>query len=772
MKKLLLRSLILVFGFSTLAPMNSRAQDDGPQLLRQPISVDNVRQIRELATLGYGEILDFNWSPNGDILLVATSTGIWSLNEGGESPKLFALPQTRVTSIAFSPDGAYLAASSSGIINDAVSIINIANGEIEETFEVRTGTMQIEYHPTHPILIIGVGYNVQFIRLDDGSIFRLNGTNEPPFAISPSGSTLVTYAYHSLNIWDFDEILQGNIAEPRVIDLPNDNTSYDNLNFLPDETRILKQFDVLDIETGEFIDRLRVHRSTSRNVTLSPDGNSIVAPDNERIAVFDATTLQPRFDVTLINGEPISVQINPDNDRYAATTLDGIVTGRIMVAQSDAIAFPFLRITPRELVFSPDQSILIVLHESTNILIWDIQSRDEFTIIPTDVDLIWEVSISPDGRWLTGLSRIRQADSWLVRPIVVNLETGDDHVFDVEGASQVVFEQSGSHALYVVSPTGLHLVDLETRQHETVIAVESPSRGAPDEIGRLLSPNQSLFLANHSVWNVHSKEVVWTFDISLGGRLDTVNWYQAFGFSSDSTELAIKVGFTTQYLYIWDMQTGEGTTSQQLRLDTCDVAFSPTDSLIAIVGQIWASGGGGNVSIWNFTDDSILGLLGSHVFSCYPALFTADGTLIIRAYESTDTFHGPYTGVSFWNMATRQQPYHIFFAGDPYVATLSLSSDNSLLAVATQSGIIRVFGMPLNSECYLTTQNSVNRRVRPTTQSRIIGNLNSADIEFPTGISIDDDGINWWHLQDDSWVIGEFVDVSDGCISIPIIAAE
>ncbi|MGQ9601053.1 MAG: WD40 repeat domain-containing protein [Anaerolineae bacterium] len=79
---------------------------------RAAISPDNAAQVVQLARWGKGTVNEVAYSPDGRLLAVASSVGIYLYEAGTLAEVRFIETDAWVTSVAFSPDGATLASGS------------------------------------------------------------------------------------------------------------------------------------------------------------------------------------------------------------------------------------------------------------------------------------------------------------------------------------------------------------------------------------------------------------------------------------------------------------------------------------------------------------------------------------------------------------------------------------------------------------------------------------------------------------------------------------
>ena len=142
MKKGLFFMFSLLFVFA-LFLQDSFAQDS-PQW-RLP---EGVR-----ARLGKGRISEFQYSPDGTRLAVASSIGIWFYDTATfQEVDLFTGHTSWVTSIAYSPDGAMLA-SGGGREDNTIRLRDATTGEHQRTFTGHGWTVHsVAFSPDGKIL--------------------------------------------------------------------------------------------------------------------------------------------------------------------------------------------------------------------------------------------------------------------------------------------------------------------------------------------------------------------------------------------------------------------------------------------------------------------------------------------------------------------------------------------------------------------------------------------------------------------------------------------
>ena len=186
--------LLILLIVSTLYPPNSFAQDYTQWGLPEGAK----------ARIGKGSINDMQYSPDGTILAVAGSVGVW-LYDAETLQELALLKRGRygrydVDNIAFSPDSTTLISENS----DDVMVWDVATREHKRTFENVGGSVVLS-----PDGVTLASENYKGIHLSDAKTGRRKKTidarlyHRSSMLFSPDGQTLASvYSSGSIPLWD------------------------------------------------------------------------------------------------------------------------------------------------------------------------------------------------------------------------------------------------------------------------------------------------------------------------------------------------------------------------------------------------------------------------------------------------------------------------------------------------------------------------------------------------------------------------------------------
>lgn len=275
--------------------------------------------------------------------------------------------------------------------------------------------VQIEEPPSEAELALSeAAYAPGIVRIFSGHEADINEA-----ALSPDGSTLRSYSAddHSIRQWDVQ-----NGQQTKQIDLPELDVIEDGpaFAFSPDGTQLLLGLEdqslvLVDVETGEVIQRLAGHNSPVMVVEISPDGQTAISGSGTDDFNDDnppGSDLSMRW-WDLRTGEEIrrfeghthtihGLAFGPNGRTAATASWDGslvlwdLETGEILQRMVDDAPEYYVVLA---VAISPDGRRALANYPSGNINLWDLETGQLIKNLGLHISTPTVLAFSPDGRF-------------------------------------------------------------------------------------------------------------------------------------------------------------------------------------------------------------------------------------------------------------------------------------------------------------------------------------------------------------------------------------
>jgi len=296
------------------------------------ISPENADRVVPLARWGKGRINRAVFSPDGRLLAVASSLGIYLYDAGTLEEVRFIPADAWVRSVAFSPDGQTLVSGSW----KTVRLWRVADGTLLRTLEGHTDWVRsVAFSPDGRLLASGsIDGTVRLWRVSDGALLRtLEGHTDwvESVAFSPDGQTLASGAADTtVRLW-------------RAAD-------------------------------GTLLRTLEGHTDWVRSVAFSPDGQTLASgSDDHTVRLWRAADGALLRTLEGHTGSVTSVAFSPDGQTLASGSVDGTV--RLWGVSDGALLRTLEGHTDwvRSVAFSPDGRLLSSGSGDGTVRLWGVR---------------------------------------------------------------------------------------------------------------------------------------------------------------------------------------------------------------------------------------------------------------------------------------------------------------------------------------------------------------------------------------------------------------
>ena len=581
-----------------------------------------------------------------------------------------------VTSVAFSPDGRFLASASGPLIK----LWDIENRRGITEFKGHRDTVNsVVFSPNGDFLASASEDNTVKLWTVKGKregIYTFKGHTRGVNSVvfTADGKTLASGSRdYTVKLWDVKN-------RREIATLRDDNKDVKSVAFSPDGETLVSAGDILnsvsdatvklwDVAEKRDIGALWGYREDVSAIVFSPDGRMLASASEDNTVKL--WTVENWNDIATLKGHRhaiSSVAFSPNGETLASASWDDTIKLWDVESGREIDTLTGHRKDVKSVAFSPDGNILASGSEDGTIFLWNLSEFDISPVVqdnsgtasqPSNFDISPVVQDNSDA----APQPLRQVP--LSRALPENAITQLDYSSPVYA---VAFSPDGKLLVSGVSDNTVQLWD--TVAHREL----SPLTGHKDWVKSVAFSPDGKLLASASadktvkLWNVDSRHEIET--------LMHRNWVQTVQFSADGQTLAS--GSYDGKIRTWSVDTtprrfgiriNENFTVEGHRGAVSSIAFSPNADTLA------SGSYDGTVKLWTVRGEPEIRYLNRHSHSVYAVAFSPDGKML--ASGSGDN------AVKFWDVSTGQAVATLEHIG--YVEALTFSPDGKMLATGLTS---------------------------------------------------------------------------------------
>ena len=587
------------------------------------------------ARLGKGTIREVKLSPDGTLLAVASSIGVWLYDaRTGEELVLLAGHTQNVNNVAFSSDGKILA---SGSADFTIRLWEVSTGTHLKTLKGHTGIVtSLCFFPDSRTLASADWNSIRLWRVAYGTSLKTLKADLGAISIASSddGRTLASVNYDkAIDLWDA-------VSGEHIKTLNVDAERIGNIVFSGDGKTFASTSDGIhlwDTFSGEHIKTLKRDTKLVSSVAFSRDGNTLASASEDEIYLWDTTSSTHSKTLTGHTDSIISLDFSGDGKTLVSTS-------EVEVCLWDAISGKHLKTLTghtkkvTNIAFSGHFLTTTTLASTSEkeIYLWNAVSATKRETLRDHTEDVSDIAFSGGDANILASASGKEIYLW----DTVSGERREIPTGHTKSVLSVAFSGDGK-TLASTSGKEIYLWDVTSgTQRKTLI-------GHTEVVNNIAFADSFTILAGKSGKEIH----LW--DADTGKYLKTLTEHAETTFNITSSIRHDLFGnhllasVEKEKIYLWRIpRSGESRVSRRtFTTENTEIKIDPIGVALGKSGKILASIDDNKIHLWDVASGTQRKTLIGHTQDIYSVAFNDDNTLASASEDGT---------VILWNTNIRR----------------------------------------------------------------------------------------------------------------------
>jgi WD40 repeat protein len=654
-----------------------------------PITADNAANLKPFLGLAHSRINSLAWSPDGKFIVAATSHGLklYSSDSLTEKPVNLSPFLSQASFVEFSPKGTamvWIETDSSGEYR--LWLWNLVDGEKNSISIPQGNLVGLSFNSSGQLIIATVyDHSIQIWQAESGkmlaSFWGAGDANGVDF--SSDGRLMVSVGHADLmaHVWNVDTGEEvGTIGKPNMYASSADFSPLGNTLALSYQGAV----QLWDVDAWRETKYSRITNDAFMSkLVFSTDGNLLAAPIYSEYKMYVLDSTLAKVAELEVGPYATNVEFSPDGESLAGISISGLKLFNTSTWELQDSPLPPLG-PVQQIVFRPDRSTLVSIHEGSVTVAWDLQTATEIAHISSP----GKQFLSPDGKLLAVGTESGEVSIWDVETTKMLKSYERDSKF---GVGNITFSQD-NHLLtisYPGSPMSVGFWEWETEPEPKVFPLDDGLAyiGTLTPDGRKLAVQiwENEIPTNVGVWDTETRSLLWT------SKRGDAAWISSVALDPNGQILAVGDRWIgTINLYDTNSGTLLGTLNEPDRLPDYDIAVN--DIVFSNNGKLMLTIIKGGPVMWDLENQTAIKIEAGCISSIESIVFSQDDKLLMIAGDKTVAISAVEGRVCIWETQTGQL---VASLGDKnlYTSKFAIFNPDGTMLALDDNGTIWLWGI-------------------------------------------------------------------------------